>query len=125
MITEHNIITKAIGLILEQKGPVKILDCFSALNLYDFYCKPQWVFLALSSEPELYKAFTKKHKPHDYQVVCLAIKLQKNLTSGFYSRESDTTKKVCLEKTAKRNSQAASRQNGIKKHNQFIGHILN
>lgn len=78
MITEYNIIIKVIGLILEQKDPGNLLDHLSALCcFYDFYCNPQWVSWHFFSNLELYKAFAKKHKTHDYEVVCLVIKLQK------------------------------------------------
>lgn len=75
MITEYNIIVKVICLTLEQKEPGNLLDCLSALYcFYDFYCSHQCVFFF--SKLELYKAFAKKHKTHDYQVICLVIKLQ-------------------------------------------------
>lgn len=78
MITDYNIIIKIIGLILEQKETGELLDCLSARQcFYEFYCNPQWVFLVFFSKLELYEAFAKKHKTHDYQVVCLVIKLQK------------------------------------------------
>jgi len=68
MITEHSIIIKVIGLILEQKEPGKLLDCLSALCFcYDFYCNPQWVFPLFFSKLKLYKAFAKKHQTPDYQ----------------------------------------------------------